>query len=87
MAFWSVSGHGDLRSTFQFILRQDSLSKSLAIVLADMSEPWTILDSLEKWTALLNTFIDSLGIDPRKLRELEEKGDLYIGIIQKENTY
>ena len=76
MAFWHVSGYGELKNSFQFILKQDVLSKSLAIVLVDMSEPWTILESLEKWTAMLNAFIDSLGIDPRKLKDLEEKGNL-----------
>ena len=75
MSFWHVSGYGDLKNSFQFILRQDILSKSLAIVMADMSEPWTILESLVKWTAMLNAFIDSLGVDPRRLKDLEEKGD------------
>ncbi|KAI6653846.1 Cytoplasmic dynein 1 light intermediate chain 2 [Oopsacas minuta] len=73
MAFWNVSGHGDLKNAFQFILRSDNLSKSLVMILVDMSEPWTILESLEKWTALISSFIDSLGIDPRKLKDLEEK--------------
>ena len=73
MAFWSVSGHGDLQKAFQFMIRSDNLSKSLALVLVDMSEPWTIIESLEKWTSLINSFIDSLGTDPRKLKELEEK--------------
>ena len=55
------------------MIRSDNLSKSLALVLVDMSEPWTIIESLEKWTSLINSFIDSLGTDPRKLKELEEK--------------
>ena len=37
-----------------------------------------IIESLEKWTSLINSFIDSLGIDPRKLKELEERGTVEI---------
>eukprot|EP00800_Vazella_pourtalesii_P016770 TRINITY_DN491_c0_g1_i1.p1 TRINITY_DN491_c0_g1~~TRINITY_DN491_c0_g1_i1.p1 ORF type:complete len:484 (-),score=100.41 TRINITY_DN491_c0_g1_i1:181-1545(-) len=73
MGFCSVSGHGDFQKAFQFMIRSDNLSKSLALILVDMSEPWTIIESLEKWTSLINSFIDSLGIDPRKLKELEER--------------
>ena len=74
MSFWSVSGQGELGKSLEFILRPENVSKSLAIILADISEPWTVLESLEKWTALINSFIDSLGIDPKRLKELEEKG-------------
>lgn len=73
MSFWSVSGQGELGKSLEFILRPENVSKSLAIILADISEPWTVLESLEKWTALINSFIDSLGIDPKRLKELEEK--------------
>lgn len=78
MGFCSVSGHGDFQKAFQFMIRSDNLSKSLALILVDMSEPWTIIESLEKWTSLINSFIDSLGIDPRKLKELEERGTVEI---------
>ncbi|PNI63444.1 DYNC1LI2 isoform 2, partial [Pan troglodytes] len=39
----------------------------------DMSRPWTVMESLQKWASVLREHIDKMKIPPEKMRELERK--------------
>jgi len=40
--------------------------------MASMSQPWSILESLEKWANVLRHHIDRIKIPPEDRREYEE---------------
>lgn len=69
---WVVDGHLAYRSLLQFALPQNMLSNSLAIITVDMSQPWNIAETLEKWTKVLYEHINSLKV-PSSLLSLLKK--------------
>jgi len=39
----------------------------------DMSRPWTIMESLQKWASVLREHVDKLKIPPEEMREMEKR--------------
>ncbi|XP_071785046.1 cytoplasmic dynein 1 light intermediate chain 2-like [Asterias amurensis] len=70
---WILGGEPEQSDLLQFALTPASMSHTLAIIVADMSKPWSILDSLRKWVDLLRRHIDTLRMPPERLREMEER--------------
>ncbi|XP_022083930.1 cytoplasmic dynein 1 light intermediate chain 1-like isoform X2 [Acanthaster planci] len=70
---WILGGEDEHSELLKFALTPASLSHSLAILMVDMSKPWSILDMLNKWAGLLRRHIDTLRMPPERLRELEER--------------
>lgn len=50
----------------------ESLKDSLAVLVVDMSRPWTIMESLQKWTSVLREHVDKLKIAPEEMKEMEQ---------------
>lgn len=46
----------------------------------DMSRPWTIMESLQKWASVLRDHVDKLKIAPEEMRELEQKSELRLAL-------
>ena len=70
---WIVDGHLAYRSLLQFALPRSMLQHSVALITVDMSEPWNIPETLEKWTAVLAEHIASLKIPSVELNEFKQK--------------
>ena len=58
---WTMDGHLAYRSLLQYALPVDMVSHTLAILVVDMSQPWNIPESLDKWVNVLFQHIKGLG--------------------------
>ncbi|XP_038628889.1 cytoplasmic dynein 1 light intermediate chain 2 [Tachyglossus aculeatus] len=74
---WILDGDLFYRGLLKFVMNADSLLDTLPIFVADMSRPWTIMKSLQKWASVLREYIDKLRIpaEDRRIMELNFKKD------------
>ncbi|XP_028811997.1 cytoplasmic dynein 1 light intermediate chain 2 isoform X1 [Denticeps clupeoides] len=70
---WILDGDLYHKGLLKFALTAESLKNSLAVFVADMSRPWTIMESLRKWAGVLRDHVDKLKIPPEEMREMEQR--------------
>uniref|UniRef100_A0A3B4AK08 Dynein light intermediate chain n=1 Tax=Periophthalmus magnuspinnatus TaxID=409849 RepID=A0A3B4AK08_9GOBI len=70
---WILDGDLYHKGLLKFAVSAQTLPDCLAIFVADMSRPWTIMDSLKKWASVLRDHIDKLKVQPEDMREMEQK--------------
>lgn len=70
---WILDGDLYHKGLLKFAVTAQSLTNCLAVFVADMSRPWTIMESLQKWASVLRDHVDKLKIQPEDMRELEQK--------------
>uniref|UniRef100_A0A7N6BNF2 Dynein light intermediate chain n=1 Tax=Anabas testudineus TaxID=64144 RepID=A0A7N6BNF2_ANATE len=70
---WILDGDVYHKGLLKFAVSAKSLPDCLAVFVADMSRPWTIMESLQKWASVLRDHVDKLKIPPEDLREMEQK--------------
>ncbi|XP_045065953.1 cytoplasmic dynein 1 light intermediate chain 2 isoform X2 [Coregonus clupeaformis] len=68
---WILDGDLYHKGLLKFAVTAESLNDSLAVFVADMSRPWTIMESLQKWASVLRDHVDKLKIPPEEMREME----------------
>lgn len=64
----------------------DNLKNTLAVFVADMARPWTIMDSLQKWASVLREHVDKLKIPPEEMRIMEQRCEYGIRVINVEGV-
>lgn len=57
----------------KFALKPETLEDTVLVLLASMSQPWSLLQTLKKWTNLVEEHLDRLRIDPTRLKELRDR--------------
>ena len=70
---WIVDGHLAYRSLLQFALPASMILHTVVLITVDMSEPWNIPETLDKWTSVLAEHIGSLKVPAAELNELKQK--------------
>ncbi|CAF4111576.1 unnamed protein product, partial [Rotaria sp. Silwood2] len=57
----------------KFAMKSETLENTVLILVASMTQPWSLLSTLKKWTTLIEEHIDRLQIDPTRLREMRDR--------------
>jgi dynein light intermediate chain 1, cytosolic len=57
----------------KFAIKPDTLENTVLILVASMTQPWSLLSTLSKWTALVEEHIERLKMDPTRLREIRDR--------------
>ncbi|XP_034433507.1 cytoplasmic dynein 1 light intermediate chain 2 isoform X1 [Hippoglossus hippoglossus] len=70
---WILDGDVYHKGLLKFAVSAQSLPDCLAVFVVDMSRPWTIMDSLQKWASVLRDHVDKLRIPPENMREMEQR--------------
>uniref|UniRef100_A0A3B3QN42 Dynein light intermediate chain n=1 Tax=Paramormyrops kingsleyae TaxID=1676925 RepID=A0A3B3QN42_9TELE len=70
---WILDGDLYHKGLLKFAASAESLRDTLAMFVVDMSRPWNIMESLQKWASVLRDQVDKLRIPPEELKELEQK--------------
>ncbi|XP_035680572.1 cytoplasmic dynein 1 light intermediate chain 1-like isoform X2 [Branchiostoma floridae] len=70
---WVMDGDSHHRGLLRFALSAENIEHTLVMLAVDMSRPWTILESLQKWADIIHHHIDRLKVPPEKMKELEEQ--------------
>ncbi|XP_051755612.1 cytoplasmic dynein 1 light intermediate chain 2 isoform X1 [Ctenopharyngodon idella] len=70
---WILDGDLYHKGLLKFAVTSESLKDSLVVFVVDMSRPWTIMESLQKWASVLREHVDKLKIPPEEMREMEQR--------------
>lgn len=73
MGVWILDGDAACSAPLlKFAIKPESLEDSVLILVASMTQPWSLLSTLQKWTTLVEEHIDRLKLDPSRLREMRD---------------
>ena len=75
---WILAGDEDHYDLLKFALTPDNFEHTMGLIVIDMSQPWTIMENLNKWTEVLRRHIDTLRIPPEKMQEYEQTCKLLV---------
>ncbi|XP_040529848.1 cytoplasmic dynein 1 light intermediate chain 2-like isoform X3 [Gallus gallus] len=70
---WILDGDIYSKGLLKFAVSAESLQHTIVIFVVDMSRPWTVMESLEKWAGVLREHIDKLKIPPEEMRGMQQK--------------
>ena len=70
---WILDGDLHHRGLLKFAVTEENLSDTCVLLVASMAQPWSLMESLEKWAEVLSTHIDRLKVAPEKRRNMEER--------------
>ncbi|KAK2190337.1 hypothetical protein NP493_84g05025 [Ridgeia piscesae] len=73
LGVWILDGDLHHRGLLKFAVTQENLSDTCVLLVASMAQPWSLMESLEKWAEVLSTHIDRLKVAPEKRRNMEER--------------
>jgi dynein light intermediate chain 1 len=72
MGVWILDGVVWHSQLLPFVLKTDTLRHTMVMIVADLSQPWNVMESLERWAEVVQKHINSLKVDPQDLKEMEE---------------
>ena len=75
MGVWILDGVVWHSQLLPFVLTKSSIEHTTVMIVVDMSQPWNIMDSLDRWAEVLRKHIQSLKIPERELKEMREKSE------------
>ncbi|XP_039931622.1 cytoplasmic dynein 1 light intermediate chain 2-like [Hirundo rustica] len=70
---WILDGDLYHKGLLKFAVSAESLQDTIVVFVADMSRPWTVMESLQKWASVLQEHIDKMKIPPEEMRHMEQK--------------
>ncbi|XP_036822677.1 cytoplasmic dynein 1 light intermediate chain 1 [Oncorhynchus mykiss] len=70
---WILDGDLYHKGLQKFAVCGENMADTMALLVVDMSRPWTVLDSLQKWASVLREHIDKLRVNPETLRDMEQR--------------
>ncbi len=75
MSVWILDGVVWHSQLLPFVLTRDTLPHTTVLLVADLSQPWGILESLERWAQVVRNHISTLNIPPKELKNMEDKSE------------
>lgn len=74
MGVWILDGDTTCSSPLlKFAIKSDTLEDTVLILVASMTQPWSLLATLKKWITLVGEHIDRLQIDSTRLQEMRDR--------------
>lgn len=59
---WQLEGEVELKDLLKFALNPNTINNFLALITLDFSQPWNLIESLNKWLTVLQKHISSVSI-------------------------
>ena len=78
MGVWILDGVVWHSQLLPFVLKRDTLSHTMVMIVVDLSLPWNVMDSLEQWAEVVRKHINSLQVPSQDLREMEENSEIMV---------
>ncbi|CAF3667282.1 unnamed protein product [Adineta steineri] len=57
----------------KFAIKSDTVENTVLVLVASMTQPWSLLSTLKKWVTLIDEHIERLKIDSTCLREMRDR--------------
>jgi hypothetical protein len=66
---WTLEGELAFANMLDLAINENTAPKSLALIALDLSQPWTLVETLQKWIKVLENHLDA-----RSLRDEKSEG-------------
>jgi len=85
LSVWLVDGDLYCRGLLKFALTEQNFVHSCVLLVASLTRPWEILDSLTRWSDVLSTHVQRLKLAPNVRKQQEDNSmDLFhIALLSK----
>ena len=72
LSVWLVDGDLHCRGLLKFALTEQNFAHSCVLLVASLTRPWDILDSLTRWSDVLSTHVQRLKLAPQVRKQQED---------------
>ncbi|XP_005105824.3 cytoplasmic dynein 1 light intermediate chain 2 [Aplysia californica] len=69
---WVLDGDPHHTGLLKYALKEDNFSDTLVMLVVSMAQPWSLLETLNKWAEVLSDHVDKLRIPAEKMQEYEQ---------------
>ena len=69
---WILDGDLHHRDLLKFAVAEENVDDVCVLLVASMAQPWSLMESLEKWAEVLSKHIDSLKVSREQRKNMEE---------------
>ncbi|XP_059156070.1 cytoplasmic dynein 1 light intermediate chain 2-like isoform X2 [Physella acuta] len=69
---WVLDGDPNHTGLLKYALKEDTFSDTLVMLVVSMAQPWSLLETLNKWADVLRNHVDKLRIPGEKKMEYEQ---------------
>ncbi|CAG5135289.1 unnamed protein product [Candidula unifasciata] len=69
---WVLDGDPHHTGLLKYALKEETFSDTLAMLVVSMAQPWSVMETLNKWVEVLAEHIHKLRIPPDVMREYEQ---------------
>ncbi|XP_078335550.1 cytoplasmic dynein 1 light intermediate chain 2-like isoform X6 [Crassostrea virginica] len=69
---WVLDGDPSHTGLLKFAITEENFENILVLLVASMAQPWSIMESLNKWASYLQEHVDRLKLKPEDRREYED---------------
>ena len=73
LGLWVLDGDPTHTGLLKYALTADNFKDTLIMVVASMSQPWSILKSLTNWLNIITDHIDRIGISHEVMQQCKQK--------------
>jgi dynein light intermediate chain 1, cytosolic len=74
MGVWILDGDVACSAPLlRFALKPESVEHAVVILVGSMTHPWSLLNTLKKWTTLIEEHLDRLRLDPTRRQEMRDR--------------
>ncbi|XP_022238581.1 cytoplasmic dynein 1 light intermediate chain 2-like isoform X2 [Limulus polyphemus] len=73
LGVWILDGDPWHRNLLKYVVNEVSFPHITVLLAASMTQPWNILESLEKWAMILEENLDRLKLDSDLVKEFKQK--------------
>lgn len=67
LGVWVLDGDAVYKNLLRYALNEKNFSDTTILLVASMANPWNIMDSLEQWSAVLETHVRNLKMEAQQL--------------------
>ena len=75
MGVWILDGVVWHSQLLPFVLTKSSIEHTTVMIVVDMSQPWCIMESLDRWAEVLSKHINGLSIPDKEMKAMRENSE------------
>ena len=73
MNVWILDGDPTHQPLLRYALNETTIEHAIVLLVVNLAKPWSVMESLERWSGVLRRHVDSLKLPPKLMKDLEEK--------------
>jgi dynein light intermediate chain 1 len=73
LGIWNLDGVIWQSQLLPFVLNKKNIEDTLVMIVLDLSKPWDVLDSLDKWMEVISKHINHLKLNAKQRQDMEER--------------